>query len=252
MGMSVTPPDVTIVVPAYNEQANLEGTVSAVAAKLRELGKTYEILIVDDASTDRTPQVAAELASRDPAIRVLRHERNLGPISGVRTGIAQATGEAIVFIPADLAMDLSDLHKYFDAAADADVVVGLRSDRRDYSGFRKLVSAVNIALIRLLFGMRIRQFNYIHLYKRRIFEEIAIESKGVFMTAEVLIKARDLGYRLVEVEIGYLPRKAGTASSGRPKVIAKTAWEMLRFWVRWVGRRLRGAFAGRGPRVCRR
>jgi hypothetical protein len=159
--------------------------------------------------------------------------------------MAQAAGEAVMFIPADLAMDLDDLHKYFEAAAEADVVVGLRSDRRDYSAFRKLVSVVNIALIRVLFGMRLRQFNYIHLYRREVLEAMAVESRGVFLAAEILIKARDLGYRLAEVEVGYVPRRAGQASCGRPGVIAKAAWELGRFWLRWLWGRLTGR--RRGP-----
>jgi len=231
-------PDVTIVIPAYNEEESLRPTVVAVAEALRELGKSYEILIIDDGSTDGTAGLARALADEDPAVRLIQHERNRGPGSGVVTGIEHATGEAVMFIPADLAMDLADLHKYFDAAEEADVVVGLRSDRRDYSAFRRLVSVANIALIRLLFGMRVRQFNYIHLYKRRIFERIEIETRSVFMTAEVLIKARDLGYRLTEVEVGYVPRTTGRGACGRPGVIARTVWDLARFWVRWAWGRL--------------
>jgi glycosyltransferase involved in cell wall biosynthesis len=234
------PPDITIVIPAYNEQDNLPPTVTAVAAKLRELGKSYEILVVDDGSTDRTAEVARELAAHDPAVRLLSHERNIGPGSGVVTGIQHAAGDAVMFIPADLAMDVADLPKYFAAAEQADVVVGLRSDRQDYSWFRKLVSVANIALIRLLFGMRLRQFNYIHLYKRRVLDAITIESRGVFMTAEVLIKARDLGFKLTEVEIRYVPRRVGQATCGKPKIILRTVRDLLSFWVRRTWRRLRG------------
>lgn len=231
-------PDVTIVIPAYNEEESLRPTVVAVAEALRELGKSYEILIIDDGSTDGTADLARALADEDPAVRLIQHERNQGPGSGVVTGIEHAAGAAVMFIPADLAMDLADLHRYFDAAEEADVVVGLRSDRRDYSPFRKLVSVANIALVRLLFGMRVRQFNYIHLYRREVLEGITIESRGVFMAAEILIKARDLGYRLTEVEIGYVPRTAGQASCGRPRVIAKAVWELVRFWPRWAWGRL--------------
>lgn len=229
--------DVTAVVPAYNEEESLAPTVAAVTAKLRELGKSYEVLIVDDGSTDRTPQIAAELAAGDPGVRAITHECNRGPGSGVVTGIGQAAGEWVIFIPADLAMDLADLRKYFDAAVDADVVVGLRSDRRDYSLARKVVSLVNISLVRLLFGMRVRQFNYIHLYRRKVFEQIEIESRGVFLSAEILVKARDLGFRLVEVEIGYVPRSGGQATCGRPRVIAKAVWELAVFWLRRLWRR---------------
>ena len=231
-------PDVTIVVPAYNEEASLAPTVRAVAAKLRELAKSYELLFVDDGSTDATADVARALAGEDAGVRLIQHERNRGPGSGVVTGIEQAAGEAVMFIPADLAMDLGDLHKYFEAAEGADVVVGLRSDRRDYSAFRKAVSVANIALVRLLFGMRLRQFNYIHLYRRPVLEAMEVESRGVFMAAEILIKARDAGCRLTEVEVGYVPRTAGRASCGRPGVIAKAVWELARFWVRWAWGRL--------------
>ena len=234
----MSPPDVTIVIPAYNEEENLAPTGEAVTGKLRELGHSYELLIVDDGSTDHTADVARKLGAKDPSVRLIAHGQNLGPGSGVVTGIGHATGEAVMFIPADLAMDLADLHRYFDAAAEADVVVGLRSDRRDYSRFRKLVSVVNIALIRLLFGMRVRQFNYIHLYKRSVLDAIEVESRGVFMAAEILIKARDMGCRLTEVEIGYVPRTAGQASCGRPGVIAKAVWELVRFWLKRAWGRL--------------
>ncbi|MBI5365517.1 MAG: glycosyltransferase family 2 protein [Planctomycetes bacterium] len=229
----MTAPELSVIIPAYNEEENLPPTIEVVRAALAAAGILHEFLVVDDGSRDRTREVTRELAARWGGIRLIEHGVNRGPGSGIPTGLAQARGEYIIFIPADLAIEPADLAKFVAAGrAGADVVVGLRSDRRDYSPARKLVSHVNIFLIQVLFNLRIRQFNYIHLYRRKIFERITIESRGVFLTAEVVIKARDLGYRLTEVEARYVPRERGEASCGKPSVIWQTVRDLFGFLAR--------------------
>ena len=223
-------PYVSVVVPAFNEEANLRSTVSLVRNKLDELGTTFEIIIVNDGSTDATARIAEELVKADNRIRLINHPCNRGPGSGVFTGIEASEGEFVIFIPADLALDIEELHKYIDASRSCDLVVGIRSDRRDYSIFRKFVSIVNITLIKLLFGMKERQFNYIHMYRRSMLERINIESRGVFITAEIMIKARDLGYQLREVDITYVPRTAGKATCGNYRTIQNTVKDLFGFW----------------------
>lgn len=231
-------PYVSVVIPAFNEEANLSSTVRTVSAKLEELETSFEILIVNDGSTDRTREIAEELVASDPdRIRLINHPENRGPGSGVFTGIEASKGEFVIFIPADLALNINELHKYADASRACDLVVGIRSDRRDYSLFRKFVSIVNIAMIKILFGMKERQFNYIHMYRRTMLESIHIESRGVFITAEIMIKARDLGYRLQEVEITYVPRTSGKATCGNRTVILKTVKDLLSLWWKRTFRR---------------
>jgi glycosyltransferase involved in cell wall biosynthesis len=150
----------------------------------------------------------------------------------VFTGIEAAAREFVIFIPADLALEPDDLGKYIDTSRDCDLVVGIRSDRRDYSPFRKVVSFTNIFLIKLLFRMKERQFNYIHMYRTAMLNRINIESRGVFITAEIMIKARDLGYRLREVDIRYVPRTAGKATCGSPETIFDTVKDLFGFWLR--------------------
>lgn len=238
-------PELSIIVPAYNEAENLPDSLPAISEAARAQARSFELLVVDDGSTDATAEIARSFAEANPETRILSHGQNLGPGSGIRTGIREARGDLVIFIPADVAIDLSQLHRYLDRArAGADVVVGLRSDRRDYSLYRKINSVGYIALVKILYGMPQRQFNYVHLYRRRIFERIEVESRGVFITAEILIKARDLGYRIEEVEVGYVPRVKGQASCGRPRVVARTAGELFRFWPRWVWGRLRRRPAG--------
>lgn len=230
-------PMLTVLMPAYNEEAGLARSVELVLAKLTELGVTAELLIVDDASQDHTAVIADELAMRYAAVRVIHHPTNRGIGGGLATGFAAARGEWLILIPADLALDLDELRKYLAAAPDADIVVGVRSDRSDYTPFRKIVSWVNITAIRVLFGMRQRQFNYISMYRLDALREIQIEyGRSAFFFAEIMIKAQALGRRLVEVEIRYVPRASGEATGARPRFVLRTTADLLRFWWRWVAK----------------
>ena len=231
-------PYLTVLMPAYNEEANLAANVPPLLAKLSALGIDFELLIVDDGSYDATPRLADELAASHVQVRALHHDRNRGIGRALYTGFQGARGRYTIFIPADLAMDLDDLSKYLDAVQEADVVVGLRSDRRGTPLARRMVSLVNIALVRLLFGMPIRQFQYICMWPTRLLHEIAIEyPDSPFLQAEVLIKARDMGYRLAEVEVIYLPRTRGRPTGGRTRMVIKSAYDLFHFWLRWLFRR---------------
>lgn len=234
-------PYLTVLMPAYNEEAGLAHNVGRLLAGLDALGVSYELLIVDDASTDGTGAIAEALAAGRPAVRVIHHPANRGLGGGFITGVAAARGEWLILIPADLALDPAELHIFLDAAESADVVVGVRSDRRDYSAYRRLVSFVNIRLIQLLFGMRQRQFNYISLYRVAVLRRMRIEyARSAFFHAETLIKAKALGCRLAEVEIGYVPRASGRQTGARAGLILRTLRDLLLFGARWL---LRGPTA---------
>jgi dolichol-phosphate mannosyltransferase len=193
-----------------------------------------EILIVDDHSQDGTSQLADELAREYERVRCTHHERNLGIGGTFRTALGQARGEWMILIPADLALQPSELERYFEAAQHADIVVGLRSDRSDYTWARRLVSWTNIHLIRALFGMKLRQFQYISMYRLDTLRQIDIEYwHSAFFLAEILIKGRDLGYRLVEVEIRYAPRLSGKPTGAKVKLVFLTVADIFRFWIRW-------------------
>jgi glycosyltransferase involved in cell wall biosynthesis len=221
--------------PAYNEARNLLANSAQLMDKLAELAVDYELLIVDDGSDDATPQLSDELASRHGRVRVIHHPQNLGIGRALQTGFLGAKAEYTIFIPSDLAMDLDDLLKYLRAAREADIVVGLRSDRRDTSFVRKAISMANIGLVRLLFRMPIHQFQYICMYRTRFLHEIQIEyPDSAFIQAEVLIKARDMGYKLTEITIGYVPRVGGSARGARVQLVLKSTFDLFRFWGRWL------------------
>jgi dolichol-phosphate mannosyltransferase len=226
-------PFVTIFTPAYNEAGNLPRCVDVVLSKMDELGLPAEMLIVDDGSVDGTGRLADELAAKQPLVRAIHHDRNQGIGGAFRTAVREARGEWIILIPADLALHPDELRRYFEASTDADIVVGLRSDRSDYTLLRRLVSWTNIQLIRLLFGMRLHQFQYISMYRLDVLRQIKLEYwHSAFFLAEVLIKARDQGRRLIEVEIRYAPRVSGKPTGAKLKLILLTVRDIMLFWIK--------------------
>jgi glycosyltransferase involved in cell wall biosynthesis len=227
-------PELSVIIPVFNEEENLPAVMGILDRKLSQWVKAYEILIVDDGSTDQTANVARHLAREDARIQVLTHSENRGPGSGIITGLKHAKGRLVTFIPADLAISIDQFPRFLKAAEDAELVIGIRSDRSDYSILRKINSYVYIWLIKLLFHMKQRQFNYVHLYHRAIFDHLDVWSDGVFITAEIMIRGRDRGYALKEVEIDYIPRTSGKASCGKPSIILKTFKDMISFWSLWI------------------
>ena len=235
--MEPLPGGLSVVVPAFDEAGSLPGALEELARAVAGLGRPWEILVVDDGSRDGTAAVAREAARLRPGIRVLENGANLGIGAALRNGVRHARGELVTLVPADIAFDLARLPDMIAALDGADVLVCLRSDRRDSSAFRKLVSVAYIALVRHVFGLPLRQFNFIHLYRRRIFGTVAWESNGVFFHAEVLICARDEGYFIREFPLEYRPRRSGRAKGARPATIARTAHDLVRFWWHWRRRR---------------
>lgn len=245
-------PFLTVFMPAYNEEACLQESVEAVLKELDALQVSAEILIVDDASQDHTRQVAEQLADRHAGVRVVHHPKNLGIGGAFLSAAAQAQGDWLILIPADLALEPRELGRYLQAAPQADVVVGLRSNRSDYTLLRRIISWTNIHLIRLLFGMRERQFQYISMYRLEVLNRIKIEYwRSAFFLAEILIKAKKLGCCLVEVEILYTPRLTGRATGAKLVLLLRTVHDILSFWLqqRFADKSIPepGAYAERHP-----
>jgi glycosyltransferase involved in cell wall biosynthesis len=228
--------------PTFNEENGLEQSVQSLKDTLRKMQIPSEILIVDDCSTDGTREIAERLSADselDDAcgvhVRTHHHPTNLGIGGGMKTGMASARGEWLILIPADLAMDPGELSEFVQATPGADVVVGIRSDRRDYTPIRRFISWANIKLIRFLFRMPLRQFQYISMYRTEILSAIDLKYwRSAFFHAEVLIKARDLGCRMVEVEVEYQPRSTGRATGARWDQVVRTGRDMMHYWGRRV------------------
>jgi glycosyltransferase involved in cell wall biosynthesis len=220
----------TVIIPAYNEEANLESIVRSALDVLTATAPGSEVIIVDDGSSDATGAIADRLASEVPSVRAVHHEANRGSGMAIRTGIAAARCDLVMYIPADGQFVLEEIGAYMDAASNADIVVGVRDSRSDYSWFRRLSSWTFLHLTNFLFRFHYRDVNWVHLWRRRIFDEIKPRSSGVFLMEEILVLAAREGCKSVEIGSVYRPRAAGKAKGASFRSVFVAVRETFRLW----------------------
>lgn len=235
--------DLSAVLPAFNEADNLERTVGELTAALAATGRSYEVLIVDDGSTDGTAAVAEALGRADPRVRLLRHARNQGYGAAVRTGFAASRGTWILLLDADGQFVPAELPRLLAAAGEgADFVLGYRVHRADPL-HRRWFAALWRRLMAALLDVQVRDVNCaFKLLRGDLVRALPLESRGAFMTAELLARARRAGARFAEVPVSHRPRRAGRQTGGRPGVILRAFSDLFRLY--W---RLRSAAGGRAP-----
>ena len=225
---------VSCIVMVFNEAETLVDAVKDVHRALSAFGdREFEILVVDDGSSDDSVGIARELEAKYPEVRSICHGRNMGPGSAILTGIRNSRCDIVCFHPADQQVRFAQVAGFIPLLDDYDIAIGSRSGRPGYTSMRMLASKTYIVLAHWLFGLReYDDFNFIYLYRRSVFDGMPIESNGVFLCTEILVRALDRGARVVPVEAECLPRRVGVSACFRRNVIQKTFGEMFRFWWR--------------------
>jgi glycosyltransferase involved in cell wall biosynthesis len=226
-------PSVSLVIPMYNEELNIEHALAAGTEALRKYTDDYEIIVVDDASTDDSPAMVAKLAKDDPRIRVLRHEKNRKLGGTLKTGFAAAEKDLVLYMDADLPFDPEVLGKAMRAmhVTGADVIAGYRHDRT-MEGFKRTVySYFWNTLIGLLFGWPHRDINFsFKLMKRAVLDAIELKSEGSLIDAELIVKAKNRGFAIQQIGVDYFPRIRGTSHLASVGVIVKMLFELVRLY----------------------
>ena len=224
-------PGLSIVVPAYNEETALAAAMERLAADVGTLAWPTEIVVVDDGSADRTGEIADELARALPDLRAVHHAVNQGWGQAVRTGIANCKHEFVVLAPVDSPPGAGELSAFLAAAADADVVVGYRGRRAGYPAWLALGSHGYHLAVCAMFGLSVRDVNWIHLYRKTAIESLPLRLSGIAFPAEVLARATRRGYRIAEVPCEMKPRTTGRATASRPRVIWKALRDVAGLWL---------------------
>ncbi|UGS37862.1 glycosyltransferase family 2 protein [Capillimicrobium parvum] len=205
------PPALSVVLPAYNEEANIEPVVRRALEVLPDLVDDFEVLVVDDGSRDATVEraLAAARGARDGRVRVLRHEVNQGYGAAIRSGFRHARGALVFYTDADNQFDLAELEWFLPMMADHDMVIGFRVYRYD-TVLRSIVSWCYNRLVGVLFRVHVRDVDCAYkLLRREVLEKITIESDDFFVDTELVAKARRWNFRVAEKGVRHYPRTAG-------------------------------------------
>jgi glycosyltransferase involved in cell wall biosynthesis len=228
----------SIVLPAYNEEENVESAVEQVSAVAQQLGVDYEIILVNDGSTDRTGEIGCELMQRIPNFQLVEHYPNRGYGGSLKAGFAAATKDLVAFVPADNQFDFSEITRFLERINEADIVSGYRAERQDHF-IRKLNALGWNMLVRLLFGYLCHDIDCgFKLFRRQVLEHVTLVSDGAMIDTELLAGARARGFRIAEVPVTHLPRVAGEATGANLKVVARAFRDLARFRLR-LSRELR-------------
>jgi glycosyltransferase involved in cell wall biosynthesis len=217
----------------YNEEAYLLRAVAAAREALETVAPDYEIIIVDDASTDGTGHLAEALAGADARVKVLHHARNRGLGGTLRTGYAAASKDLILYSDADLPFDLREVARAVRLLdyQQAEVLAAYRFDRTSEGLLRTLYTLAYSALIRTLFKLRYRDINFsFKLFRRSLLDRVVLKSEGSFIDAEFLVRARKAGASIIQIGVDYFPRSRGQSTLASPRVIFKILLEMAGLW----------------------
>ncbi len=220
--------------PMWNEEDYIERALTFGRRACEDLIaagdiRDYELIVIDDKSTDRTGEIADRLAAADPHVRVIHHDRNRKLGGSMKTGFAAATGDLVLYTDADLPFDMAELPRAVRLLREyqVDIISAYRFDRTGEGSLRSLYTWVYNALIKALFGVKVRDINFaFKLIRTRIFDHVELQSEGSFIDAELIIRSTRLGYEIMQMGVDYFPRTRGESTLSSPGVIGTILREM--------------------------
>ena len=218
---------ISVVLPAYNEEQIIASTAFAVLHALNSWRMDFEILVVNDGSTDATGEIVAALVEAFPRIRLITHAMNQGYGSSLVSGFAAATKELAFFMDSDGQFDIQDLLEFFPLIDTYDAVIGYRIDRQD-SWMRKLNAWGWKQLIGWMLGVHFRDVDCaFKLLHTEFLHQHPLETRGAMINAELMYRLQRAGCSYKEVGVIYLPRLHGQATGAKLSVILRAFRELF-------------------------
>jgi glycosyltransferase involved in cell wall biosynthesis len=235
--------ELSLVFPVFDEEENLDSLVGQALEIGGRLANRFEVVLVDDGSRDRSPEIIHRWCRSDSRVRWVRHASNRGYGAALRAGLRVAEGELVFFSDADLQFDLSELEKLVSHAERFEIVAGYRFPRRD-PWPRRVIAFSWGWLVGRLFDLPVRDIDCaFKVFQRRALEAIAIESLGAFINTEILVRCSAAGHRIRQVPVTHRARQRGRQTGAHPRVIVRALTELASLYreLRWAQRSGRAA-----------
>jgi glycosyltransferase involved in cell wall biosynthesis len=221
---------ISVFFPCYNEQDNVARTVEEALAVLKELNADFEVIIVDDGSSDATGQIADQIASQNNRVKVVHHPTNLGYGAALKSGFNVATKELVFYTDGDGQFNINEMPPLLPLMKQYDIVSCYRLNRQD-NIVRKINGWAWTKLSCLLFGMKIHDIDCaFKLYKREIFDNIKLLSTGALIDTEILARAIRKGYCVTQKGVHHYPRIAGVQTGANLRVILRAFKELFKLY----------------------
>jgi glycosyltransferase involved in cell wall biosynthesis len=226
--MSAALPGLSVVLPCFNEEANVSQAVRQALEAARRFSTRYEVIVVDDGSTDATARLATRLAAGDGHVQLVVHPENRGYGTALRSGIRAARMPWVLLTDADLQFDLAQVEEFIPYAASYDLIVGNRQTRSDPFTRRANAAAWNW-LMRRMFELPVHDVDCaFKLVRRDFLDQVELVASGAMISTELIAKSLQSGARLKELGVRHRPRAAGEQSGANPRVIWRAFFELAR------------------------
>lgn len=260
---------VSLLAWGLNEEKLLEPFLDRAFALLDETAADYEVVFVDDGSTDNTPEILAAYAAKEPRLKVIRHEQNYNVGIACRTAIAHASKEYLFWQTVDWSYDIRKLRIFLELLKHFDVVQGVRPvpirllsyipvirsiyrvKRRSDSLRKAIISLSNYYILRIFFRANFHDFQNVTFYPTKLAQSLPIDGCTSFVNPELLLKSHARGARILEVPIRFIPRSAGEAKGTALRSVIRSANDTLRNWLSWGVAHRRMVRQGKIERVWR-
>jgi len=216
----------SVVLPAFNEESVIERTVSSIVSFVPEVAERFEVVVVNDGSTDATGRILDRMAALDGRIVVVHHPANLGYGAALRSGFSRARHEYVFYTDSDGQFDIRELVLLLPHVQKADIVTGYRRERQDPAN-RKLNAGIIRVFNRLVLGLKLRDVDCaFKVYRKEVLDSIDLLCDGILIDTEIFYKAKRQGYTFKEVPVTHYPRAGGTPTGSRPDVLARVVREI--------------------------
>lgn len=231
MNTKTSVPSITISIPAYNEEENIEFVLKDTLKSLPKYFKDYEIVVVNDGSRDKTGELADKIAAIDKHVRVI-HQTNGGYSKAMLAGIKASTKDYVAYMPADGQFLVDDMRHCFEKLSGNDLVLGYRGSRPDYSNIRMIMSYGYLLLLLFLFNIRWIDIGWVVIWNTKKVQNLKINATGgIFILTETIVRFQKKGYKIEEAPSYYRIRRAGEVKNAKFKVVRDTFLSAVKLWL---------------------